>query len=106
LIDFLSFYGTVVSEIDQELFIDGIDPNTYIDGTNVTGTYAVQLHKKIIKIPQLAPILRKRIKINYPEIHRICIYSFCYHSKQVCHSQKSRGGNTSSISDNPIQKYL
>ena len=87
IIDFLSIYGTVVSEVVEQLFDDGSDPYSGNDGTNRTGTYAVKV-KLRRKIPQLLPMLGKRIKIYYPGIQKLCTNCFGNHPRKVCRSDK------------------
>ena len=87
LLGFLSHYGDIVSEIAEDLFDDGSDPMTGAGGTNRTGNYSVKIRIKKA-IPQLLPILGRRIKINYPGIQRLCTNCFNKHPKQTCQSRK------------------
>ena len=87
LIEYLNNFGEIVSDITEELFDDGGDPFTGADGTNRTGNYNVRI--KLAKdVPQLLPILGKRIKIHYPGIQRQCPNCFGPHPKSNCHSKK------------------
>ena len=85
--EFLSHYGEITSKIVEELFEDGTGNNTENDGTNRTGTYALRIKLKR-DIPQLLPMLGKRIKINYPGVQRLCTNCFRNHHKKNCQSKK------------------
>ena len=87
IIDFLSHYGEITSKIVEELFEDGVSKATENDGTNRTGTYALRIKLKK-NIPQLLPMLGKRIKIDYPGIQRLCTNCFKSHHKKNCQSKK------------------
>ena len=87
LIGVLSAYGELKSKITEVLFNDGSDPSNEEDGTNRTGNYSVRI--KLSKpIPQLIPILDKRIKIHYPGVQKQCTNCFRNHPKKVCKSAK------------------
>jgi hypothetical protein len=87
LIEFLSNFGEIVSDIKEPLFDDDGDPNAAEDGNNQTGNYNVKI-KLNQDIPQLLPILGKRIRIHYPGIQRLCMNCFGNHQKSHCHSKK------------------
>ena len=87
LLEFISLYGEIKSAITEDLFEDGSNPDTETDGTNRTGTYSVKV-KLARPIPQLLPILGRRIKIYYPGIQKLCTNCFGNHPKRVCHSRK------------------
>ena len=87
LVEFLEFFGELKSEILEDLFDDGGVPDSESFGTNRTGRYSVKI--KLNKdIPQLLPIMGKRIKIHYKGIQRLCPNCFGPHPKQVCCSPK------------------
>ena len=87
LIQFLSSYGEIMSEILEDLFEDGICPESTSGGLNRTGIYSVKIKLKR-DIPQILPILGKKIKIHYKGIQKLCPRCFGPHPKQVCHSKK------------------
>ncbi len=87
LLQVLSLYGTVLTDIVEVMFTDGCDPEKAENGSNRTGTYAVKI-RLTKKIPQIIPIMGKRIKFAYPGIQRICTNCFGNHGKQVCQSKK------------------
>ena len=87
LIEYLSNFGEIVSDIKEALFDDGGDPNAAEDGTNRTGNYNVKI-KLNQDIPQLVPILGKRIKVHYPGVQRLCTNCFGNHLKTRCQSRK------------------
>jgi hypothetical protein len=87
LIGVLSTYGELKSKITEVLFNDRSDPSNEEDGTNRTGNYSVRI--KLNKpIPQLIPILDKRIKIHYRGVQNQCTNCFRNHPKKVCKSAK------------------
>jgi hypothetical protein len=71
LIEFLGYYGDIISPFTEELLGDDANKEGTGDGTNRTGNYLVtmRLNKEIT---QLLPILGRKIKIQYPGIHRQC----------------------------------
>jgi hypothetical protein len=80
IIKFLSIYGTVTSNVVEQLFVDGSDPYAGIDGTNGTGTWWSDFCVTLI--------LGRHINIQYPGIQKLCINCFGNHLKQVCKSKK------------------
>jgi hypothetical protein len=66
---------------------DGTNPEDENDGNNRTGNYIVRV-KLERKIPELVPIMGKRVKFFYPGIQRLCTNCFGNHPKRVCRSQK------------------
>ena len=87
LVELMTVYGEVLSDVSEILFKDGMDPNSVEAGTNRSGIYAVQV--KLNKpIPQLIPIMGKRLKIQYPGVQRLCTNCFGRHNKQNCQSRK------------------
>ena len=59
LIQFLSSYGEIMSEILEDLFEDGICPESTSGGLNRTGIYSVKIKLKR-DIPQILPIMGKK----------------------------------------------
>ncbi len=43
LIEFITFYGTIVFEAVEQLFVNGCDSNADDEGTNHTGTFVVKV---------------------------------------------------------------
>jgi hypothetical protein len=82
--EFLDFFGEMKSKILEDLFDD---PHSELCGTNCTGTNSVKI-KLSSDIPQLLPIMGKRVKIYYKGIQRLCQNSFDPHPKQVCQSEE------------------
>jgi hypothetical protein len=87
LIEYLSNFGEIVSDIKEALFEAGSNPNAAEDGTNRTGNYNMKIMLNQ-DIPQLLPILGKRIKVQYPGIQRMCTNCFGNHQKSRCQSRK------------------
>ena len=86
LVEFLSFFGTIVSEIMEDTFDDGIVTENS-GGNNRTGIYSVTIRLGR-DIPQILPIMGRRIKIHYRGIQKLCPNCFGPHPKQVCHSER------------------
>jgi hypothetical protein len=89
LIRVLSFYGTVITDVVEVMFADGGDPDIAENGSNRTGTYAAKV-RLTKKIPQLLPVLGKRIRISYPGVQRLCTNCFGSHGRQSCQSKKMK----------------
>ena len=82
LIQFLSSYGEVTSDILEVVFKDGNNQN------NIRmGSYSVTV-KLNRDLPQLAPIMGKRVKFFYKGIQKLCPKCFGPHHIKNCHSQK------------------
>ena len=87
LTEYLSHYGTLASEILEDVFEDNLGPDESDDGTNRTGNYSVRI--KLNKdMPQLAPIMGKRVKFYYRGIQKLCTNCFGHHNRQVCQSRR------------------
>jgi hypothetical protein len=86
LVEFLSFYGTILSEIMEDTFDDGL-VTASSGGNNRTGVYSVTI-KLRRDIPQFLPIMGRRIKIHYRGVQKLCPNCFGPHPKQACHSTK------------------
>jgi hypothetical protein len=69
------------------MFSHGSNQDSPEDGSDRTGNYVVKV-KLIKNIPELVPILGKRVKFFYPGIQRLCTNCFGEHSKQTCQSRK------------------
>ncbi len=82
LITFLSSYGEVTSDILEVIFKDGSS-----GGSNRTGSYSVTV-KLNKNLPQLAPIMGKRVKFYYRGIQKLCPKCFGLHPLKACHSKK------------------
>ena len=87
LLNLLAFFGVIKSEITEDLFNDGNNPDSEEEGTNRTGIYSVTIQIKK-PIPQLLPILGRRVKVHYPGVQRLCTKCFGKHPKQACHTPK------------------
>ena len=87
-------YDTLIkSEIVEDTFADGLTPpGSENCGTNRTGTYSVSI-KLNRKIPQLLPIMGKRVRIYYPGIQKLCPNCFGPHPKHVCQSKRVQWRN-------------
>jgi hypothetical protein len=55
LLGVLSHYGEIISEVMEDPFEDGGEPNSESNGTNRSGIYSVKI-KLNIDIPQMIPI--------------------------------------------------
>ena len=86
LVEFLSFFGTIVSEIMEDTFDDGIVTQNS-GGNNRTGIYSVTIRLGR-DIPQILPIMGRRIKVHYRGIQKLCPNCFGPHPKQVCQSRR------------------
>jgi hypothetical protein len=69
------------------MFTNGGNPDSAKNGSNRTGTYAVKV-KLTKKLPQLLPVMGKRISISYPGVQRLCTNCFGNHGRQSCQSKK------------------
>ena len=67
LLEVLTHWGTLVSEIREETFDD---PHVQ-DGSNRTGIYCVRM-KLHQKIPEWLPLEELRVKIQHHNIQRLC----------------------------------
>ena len=85
LIGFLSCYGEITSDILEVAFKDDTTANS--GGTNRTGTYSCQVRLEK-ELPQLAPIMGKRIRFYYKGIQKLCTNCFGPHPKKHCRSGK------------------
>jgi hypothetical protein len=86
LLGFFACYGEVKSDIKEQLFDDGRDPNDAEDGINRSGNYIVKI-KLGRDIPQFVPILGRRIKVHYPGIRKQSTNCFGPHPKLACQSR-------------------
>jgi hypothetical protein len=82
IIGFLSSYGEVVSDV-LEVVVSDVNAG----GDIRLGSYRVQI--KLNKdLPQLAPIMGKRVSFYYRGIQKLCPNCFGPHPKRVCQSRK------------------
>ena len=88
MLAWLSIYGDILSPIIEDCFEDpedeGVDGE---DGVNATGTFSVKMRLRK-EIPQLIPMLGKRVSIYYPGIRRLCSKCFGDHSGKFCKKPK------------------
>ena len=79
----LSHWGTITSEIKEELFIDPHDS----EGTNRTGVYML---KMIVdqEIPEILPIEGLRVKLQYQGVKKLCTACFGKHLRKNCDGSK------------------
>ena len=75
----LSHWGTVTSEPKEEVFHDPHDT----DGTNRTGVYVVRMILEN-EIPELIPFSGLRIKIQHPDIKKLCTSCYGEHLRKTC----------------------
>ena len=87
LVQFLSHYGTLMSEVMEDLFDDGLAASGTSGGLNRTGTYSVKI-KLRRDVPQILPIMGRRIRVYYKGIQKLCPNCFGPHPKHACHSSK------------------
>ena len=91
IIAWLSLYGEVVSEIEEDFYVIEHDSSEEDDGdtsgSNRSGIYSVKV-KLDRDIPYLLPMCGKRIKIYYRGVQRLCPVCFGKHPKKVCQSRK------------------
>jgi hypothetical protein len=82
LVNFLSSYGEVVSDVLEVVVNED-------DSGNCTrlGSYRVKV-KLSRDLPHLAPIMGKRVNFHYKRIQKLCPNCFGPHPKKNCHSKK------------------
>jgi hypothetical protein len=80
---FPSHFVQATCIITKDLFDDGGEQDVEGDGTNWTGIYLVYMRLKR-DVPQLLPIMRKRIKIRLTGIQKLCTNFFSRHRCEVC----------------------
>lgn len=83
LIEFLSNYGEIKSDIVETLFDNGIKNQDETVGRNRTGMYIVKI-RLTRNIPQLLPKMGKQTKIFYLGMHRLCPDCFGHHPRSAC----------------------
>ncbi len=82
IISFLSCYGEITSDVLQV-----VANNATSGGEIHLGSYRVQI--KLTKdLPQLVPLMGKRVNLYYRGIQNLCPNCFGPQPKKVCHSQK------------------
>jgi hypothetical protein len=83
LVSFLSCYGVITSDILEVVYKDG-DTHDNIR----MGSYSVKVRLNR-DLPQLAPIMGKRVKFYYKGIQKLCPKCFGSHHIKNCHSKKN-----------------
>ena len=83
ILQWLSFYGEVTSNLEEDVFKDEF----VSDGNNRTGNYTVMM-KLDRPIPQLLPMCGRRIKMYHAGIQKLCTNCFGPHRKQHCESSE------------------
>ena len=79
ILQWLSHYGEVTSELEEDCFRE----ETESQGNNRTGNYTVMM-KLEKQIPQLLPMCGKRVKMYHAGIQKLCTNCFGPHKKQHC----------------------
>ena len=88
MLAWLGLYGDILSPIIEDCFEDPDDEGEDgEDGVNATGTFSVKMRLKK-EIPQLIPMLGKRVSIYYPGIRKLCSKCFGEHSGKFCKRPK------------------
>jgi hypothetical protein len=83
ILQWLSHYGEVTSNLEEDVFRDEVET----DGNNRTGNYTVMM--KLEKpIPQLLPMCGKRVKMYHAGIVKLCTNCFGHHKKSACQNEK------------------
>ena len=82
ILAWLSLYGTVASDLEEDFFVDTKET----EAINRTGNYSV-LMELDYKIPQLIPMAGRRIKIYHKGIDKLCTKCFGKHRKSDCKEQ-------------------
>ena len=83
ILTWLSLYGSVESDLEEDCFVDTKET----EATNRTGNYSVMM-KLEYKIPQLIPMAGRRIKIYHKGIDKLCTKCFGKHRKSECRAEK------------------
>ena len=79
ILEWLSYYGKVESNIEEDYFVDDRETG----GNNRTGNYSV-LMSLSGDIPQLLPMAGRRVKIYHKGIKKLCTKCFGKHRKSDC----------------------
>ena len=79
----LSNWGTVKSEIKEELFLDPHDS----EGTNRTGVYLPNMIINSV-IPEIIPLEGLRVKLQYQGVKKLCTICFGKHLRKDCEGSK------------------
>ena len=85
IIMWLSHYGEVKSELEEDLFKDTNETG----GNNRTGNYSIMMLLEH-KIPQLLPMNGRRVKIYHKGIDKLCTNCFEKHRKSDCKAQQKK----------------
>ena len=82
ILTWLSHYGEIKSELEEDLFKDSNETQ----GNNRTGNYSIMMVLEH-KIPQLIPMNGRRVKIYHKGIEKLCTKCFGKHRKSDCRSE-------------------
>ena len=82
ILSWLSHYGEIKSELEEDLFKDTKETG----GNNRTGNYSLMMILEH-KIPQLLPMNGRRVKIYHRGIDKLCTKCFGKHKKSECKSE-------------------
>ena len=82
IITWLSHYGEIKTELEEDLFKDSNETG----GNNRTGNYSIMMILEH-KIPQLLPMNGRRVKIYHKGIDKLCTKCFGVHRKSDCKSE-------------------
>ena len=83
IITWLSHYGEIKSDLEEDLFKDTNETG----GNNRTGNYSIMMILEH-KIPQLLPMNGRRVKIYHKGIDKLCTKCFGVHRKSECKAEK------------------
>ena len=79
----LSHWGEVTSEPKEQVFHDPHDT----DGTNRTGVYIIKMNPSE-EIPELIPLDGLRLKVQHPDITKLCTSCYGEHLRKNCPNEK------------------
>jgi hypothetical protein len=85
ILTWLSHYGEIKSELEEDLFKD----TNLTGGNNRTGNYSIMMILEH-KIPQLLPMNGRRVKIYHKGIEKLCTNCFDKHKKSECKAEKKK----------------
>ena len=75
----LRYWGSVTSEIKEELFVDPHDS----DGTNRTGIYQASMILDS-EMPELIPVDGLRVRLQYQGVSKLCSGCYGRHLRKGC----------------------
>ena len=79
----LSYWGSVTTTIQEEVFTDPHDS----DGTNRTGIYTVRMIMES-ELPEMIPLDGLRLKIQYQGVSKLCTGCYGKHLRKNCSEPK------------------